>query len=350
MPLPLPEFMRVVLVNAPAADVQAQRAALLIEQAVKQLCRNQPAYECIVIPGKERAGTFSFLQKQRQQQAIMKLDPDVVLYASPFNLLPVKTLKTAVLVTGLNNSSQIGLLKKQRSKLSAIITDSMQLKTEIAESFKIDEGRIQIVQLIEESIDENPATNPETREKFTSGHEYFFYGGYIGENSNWGFVLQAFSQFKKWQQSGLQLVIAGVMETAYQQGFQEKLDTYKYRHDVICLNDAKPAEKNELVAAAFNVMDEAETFEGRMNILNAFRTGIPVIVHKNAMAEEFCGEAALYADFRNAGNLSQQMISLYKNEDAYTRLASKGKIISSHRTSAQMLSQLNHSLLTAIKQ
>ena len=67
------------------------------------------------------------------------------------------------------------------------------------------------------------------RDEFTNGKEYFFYTGDVDEEGQWEKVLQAFSQFKKWQQSGLQLVCGGHIHPTFSNVFHEKLEAYKYR-------------------------------------------------------------------------------------------------------------------------
>lgn len=281
--------MKIVLVNAPASDVHAQRAGELLQQAVSDL-----DHECIVLPGKELPGTLQFFERRKQAQALRELQPGLVIYCSEKNFLPVKELK------------------------SIIVTDIFW-------------------------ADENITNSQALRDEFTAGKEYFFYTGDIDEEGQWERVLQAFSQFKKWQQSGLQLGLGGHIDPKFKDVFHEKLEAYKYRQDIII------QQHHQLAAAAFCVISTASFADERMDILTAFHSGIPVIAHDSVTSKNFCGDSALYANFRDAKALSQQMISVYKNEAMYNHLSEKGKLVSSGYSKQRMLEQLSARIQQAVK-
>jgi len=274
--------MRIILVNAPPSDVHAQRSGALLEQAIKDL-----GHECVALPGKELPGALQFFEKRKQQQALRQLRPDVVVYCSQKNCLQVKGLR------------------------SIVIDD--------------------IVFLNEESF---PGVQPLHR-------EYFFYTGDVDADGQWERVLQAFSQFKKWQQSGLLFVLGGHIDPTFKNTFHEKLEAYKYKQDIIVQQDP------QLAAKAFCVISTAKFIDERMDILTAFKFGIPVIADESS---KFCGDSALYANFKDPKSLSQQMIAVYKNESMYNHLSEKGKLVSSGYSRQQTLEQLNARIQAAGEQ
>ncbi|HYC29263.1 MAG TPA: glycosyltransferase [Chitinophagaceae bacterium] len=281
--------MKIVLVNAPPSDVHAKRAGDLLEQAIKDL-----GHECIVMPGHELPGALQFFERQKQRQALKNLQPDVIVYCSAKNFLQVKGLR------------------------SVAITDIQ---------FWNDEK----------------LTNPQAlRDEFTAGREYFFYTGDIDADAQWERVLQAFSQFKKWQQSGLKLVLGGHIDPKFRNIFHEKLEAYKYKQDII-------VQQNDLLpAAAFCVLSTADFPDERMDILTAFNHGIPVIAYDSAISKKLCGDAASYIDLKDAKALSQQMISIYKNEAMYNHLSEKGRLVSNGYSRQQMLEQINARIQAAV--
>ena len=282
--------MKIVLVNAPPSDVHAQRTGALLEQAIRDL-----GHQCIVLPGNELPGALHFFEKRKQQQALRNLQPDVVAYCSSKNFLPVKGLR------------------------SIVVNDDIQFWS-----------------------DENITDLKLLRDDFTGGKEYFFYTGDIDAESQWERVLQAFSQFKKWQQSGLQLVLGGNINPSFKNIFQEKLAAYKYKQEIII------QQNNQLPAAAFCVLSTASFPDERMDIVTAFKFGVPVIVHDAAPGKKLCGDSALYADFKDAKSLSQQMISVYKNEAMYNHLSEKGKLAASGYSRQQMLDQISARIVSAM--
>ena len=339
--------MRVVFVSAPPSDVQAQKASILLEQAVQELCLQQQGYVCMVVPGNELPGMLAFGERRRQKQAVTDLQPDLVIYASPANFSTIRGLRMLVLLTAGADAPQNRRTGKFDPRLAAFITDSPQLKKEISSAQDIPSECISIVPFFEDSTTTKDAMA--IREAYTSGKEYFFYSGPIDAESQWERVLQAFSQFKKWQQSGLQLLLAGTINPTYNSTFHEKLSSYKYRNDVITI-DTINADKSELLAAAFCVLSTAGSFNERMDIITAFNAGIPVIAHNNAISKDLCVDSALFANFTDQKELSQQMISVYKNEGIYNHLAEKGRLAGSRFDRQQMLSDLHRAILEVIEQ
>lgn len=339
--------MRVVFVSAPPSDVQAQKASIMLEQALQELCLQQQGYECRVLPGNELPGMLAFGQRQKQRQAVTDLQPDLVIYASPVNFLTIRGLRMLVLLTAGADAPQNHRTGKFDPRLAAFITDSPQLKQEISAAHEIPGECISIVPFFENSTTSQDAIS--IREAYTSGKEYFCYGGPIDAENQWERVLQAFSQFKKWQQSGFQLLLAGNVNPNYNATFQEKLSAYKYRNDVITI-DTINAGRNDVLAAAFCVLSTAGSFNERMDILAAFNAGIPVIAHNNAISKDLCVDSALYANFTDQKELSQQMISMYKNEGIYNHLAEKGRLAGSRFSRQQMLDELHRAMREVIEQ
>ncbi|HTL07708.1 MAG TPA: glycosyltransferase, partial [Chitinophagaceae bacterium] len=85
---------------------------------------------------------------------------------------------------------------------------------------------------------------------YTGGRSYFLFTGDISEQHLLIDLLKAFSTFKKWQLSNMQLVIAG-SSTGWTDQLEEKLASYKYRQDVVVLKDADNASIARLVAACY---------------------------------------------------------------------------------------------------
>jgi glycosyltransferase involved in cell wall biosynthesis len=339
--------MKVVLVSAPPSDVQARQASLMLERAVQEVCLLRQGYECIVLPGNELPGVLAFGERRRQQQVLRNLQPDLVIYASPANVLPLRGLPMLVLLIAGAGAPQNKPAQKHQPKIAGFITDSGALKKEAANAFQMPSQQICVLPLFEAAnIHDNASL---IRETYTSGKEYFLYSGPIDAESGWERVLQAFSQFKKWQQSGLQLLLAGTIHPGYNDTFREKLNAYKFRDDVIT-SDATNAQNSELITAAFSVLSTANSFNERMDIITAFNAGVPVIAHNGAIGKDLCGDSVLYANFTEQRELSQQMISIYKNEGIYNHLVEKGRLAGSRFSRQQMLDELHCCMIAAAEQ
>lgn len=161
------------------------------------------------------------------------------------------------------------------------------------------------------------------KEQYTGGTEYFLCTGGIHPRKNLMNLLKAFSLFKKWQHSNMKLVVAGRLAWQYDD-ILEKLKTYKYRQDVIRTGYLPDNELAKLTAAAYAAVYPS-FFEGfGVPIIEAMRSGVPVITSNTSSMPETGGEAALYADPNDPDAIAKHMLSLYRDETFRSRLIDTG--------------------------
>lgn len=219
------------------------------------------------------------------------------------------------------------------SKAARIATVSFFSKKDILENFKTEEEKIDVVYNGVKNIFQpaNQSVKMMTREKYTSGKEYFLYTGSIHPRKNLLNLLKAFSIFKKRMQSNLKLVIAGRLAWKYE-GFIEKLKSYKYREEVILSGYVGEKELVELMGAAYAFVYPS-LWEGfGLPVPEAMRSGIPVITSENSAMEEIAGDAALYVDPTNPASIAEKMMLIYKDENLRKELIAKGNIVQSKYT------------------
>jgi glycosyltransferase involved in cell wall biosynthesis len=98
------------------------------------------------------------------------------------------------------------------------------------------------------------------KEEYAGGTEYFLFTGDIYPPDHLITLLKAFSYFKKWQQSNMKLIMAGPANRKTEK-LKEKLATYKYREDVIIIENPDPQTIQELTGAAYAPVsiDQPET-------------------------------------------------------------------------------------------
>jgi glycosyltransferase involved in cell wall biosynthesis len=128
-------------------------------------------------------------------------------------------------------------------------------------------------------------------------------------------LLKAFSLFKKRQQSGMLLVLAGRMEAF--EGVVLRLKSYKYRQDVSWSRRA-PA------GAAYAVLLPVEGASLGTTLLNTWRSGVPVIAAGGGLLEEMAQGAALGVAPGDPASLAAQLMRIYKEEDLRQELIGKG--------------------------
>ncbi|MBC8033100.1 MAG: glycosyltransferase [Chitinophagaceae bacterium] len=182
---------------------------------------------------------------------------------------------------------------------------------------------------VAESVTPHPDAKPldwnqkeAAKETYTSGREYFIFAGTIHSRHRLLVLLKAFSEFKKWQQSEMMLIIAG-STSKWTAELKDKLLTYKYRQDVQLLENPSPEVLLRLIACAYALvyLDEQDAFP--VDILNALQSRIPVIAdHTPSIEKAMAGRGILTAP-GNHQELAAHLVRLYKDESFRTALIEK---------------------------
>lgn len=162
-----------------------------------------------------------------------------------------------------------------------------------------------------------------TKDRITSGTEFFLYAGAIHPRKNLINLLKAFSKFKKRLQSSMKLVLAGRLAWKNNE-FLELLKTYKYKEDVVLTGYLEEAELARLMASAYAFVYPS-LFEGfGVPVIEAMKCGVPVLTSKGSSMEEITGGAALYFDPQNSDDIADKLMRIYKDEDERKVMIEKG--------------------------
>jgi glycosyltransferase involved in cell wall biosynthesis len=148
-----------------------------------------------------------------------------------------------------------------------------------------------------------------------------FFIAVIEDNNVDDFVLllQAFSKFKKWQQSSMQLLVFAKYESLGED-ILEKHKTYKYRDDVRLTEDVEEKQMAAIIASAYALIHVAEDKPDLLMISVALQCSLPVISSENIDVKEYAGEAALYCNEKTPEAFGQILIQLYKDENLHAQL------------------------------
>ncbi len=160
--------------------------------------------------------------------------------------------------------------------------------------------------------------------QYTGGRSFFLFTGDISEDHQLIELLKAFSIFKKWQQSNMQLVLAGSY-TAWTDTLEEKLQTYKYREDVVLLKNNNPNITAQLVAACYAMLYPAGAPVFPLALLWAVQSHKAVIATGNATNRQLTSAALWVDEHQTAEGFSKAMILLYKDESQLQLLVQQAK-------------------------
>jgi glycosyltransferase involved in cell wall biosynthesis len=158
------------------------------------------------------------------------------------------------------------------------------------------------------------------KSRFSQNAEYFV--AVLPDNDEKNFVelLRAFSKFKKWQQSGMQLLLLP-KEEAFSSNIDNKLDTYKYKNDVKLINDADMKETANIIATAYALLHITTKDSDLWPVSAAMQCSTPVLAYYTESMQEYCGEAGTFVKEHSHEAFGEQLISLYKDETLRTKMS-----------------------------
>jgi len=232
------------------------------------------------------------------------------------------------------------------NKAKRIVTMSQFSKTSISNKYRIDPGKIDVLNISPDLIFKpvSETLKEIVKEKYADGKEYFLYTGAIHPRENLLNLLKAFSFFKKRQKSNMQLLLAGELNDSYKE-FSIKLSSFRFRDEVKILGNLLPGEKAEIVASAYAVIYPSLLEDFALQPLEAMQCDVPVITGNYGALPEICGDAALYTDATDFNDIAEKMMLLFRDEDKKTTLVNNGKKRIGHFTRQNTLDQFWRSIL-----
>ncbi|SHJ24853.1 Glycosyltransferase involved in cell wall bisynthesis [Tangfeifania diversioriginum] len=208
-----------------------------------------------------------------------------------------------------------------------IATVSNYSKKDITHSFTIDEEKIDVVYNgINTAYTPTPPGNQKaTRKKYTSGSEYFLFVGALHPRKNITGLLEAFDTFKVKDKKGIKLLIVGGQ--MHKTGkISETYKNMQFKNDVVFTGRVPTSKLHSILGAAL-ALTFIPFFEGfGIPVVEAMSAGVPVICSNTTSLPEVGGEAVIYVDPNNSGQISDAMKLLAGNSEKRNELIQKGFI------------------------
>lgn len=208
-----------------------------------------------------------------------------------------------------------------------IATVSKYSKTDISQSYGISSDLIDVVY---NGVNERyqPTSEEEkerTRQKITSGSPYFLSIGSLHPRKNIDGLLRAYDEFRNAGNTEAKLVIAGdeLFKTAE---IRKTLKCMRFKNEVIFTGRLSVEDLHQLLGAAL-ALTFVSFFEGfGIPVLEAMRTGVPVICSNTSSLPEVGGEAVLFVDPFDGRQITAAMQRIVDDENLRVELIAKGHV------------------------
>ena len=148
-----------------------------------------------------------------------------------------------------------------------------------------------------------------TKEKYTSGFDYYLFPVNAILKPHIVTVLKAFSQLKKWQKTSLKLML--LFENEIDEKLLPDFKNYKYKNDVVSVKETVQNSLS-LTAASFALIFLGD-YSYKQNVYDALQYNIPVIAADTNDNRILFNQAVAYASLTTEG-LAQQLQIMYKDE------------------------------------
>ena len=161
------------------------------------------------------------------------------------------------------------------------------------------------------------------RNKYANGSPFFLYVGSLHSRKNIVRLIEAFMIFKNASGSTTKLILAG-NKYDWTPAMEDALNSSEYKDDIILTGRIYQTELINLMGSAL-ALTYVSYFEGfGMPILEAMRSGTPVITSDCTSIPEVAGEAALMVDPFQSEDIASAMAKVETSQKLRHELIEKG--------------------------
>jgi glycosyltransferase involved in cell wall biosynthesis len=212
----------------------------------------------------------------------------------------------------------------QKASMLAVMNES--LREPLQSKYKVSTEKISYIP-ISIDIPEHPVSETEKsniKTTLAGGHEYFLYFATPSSMGNIIHLLKAFSIFKKWQKSSMQLLI--LFDTPINGNEIPGFSNYKYREEVKPLYLENSSDRPALIAAAYACICMPTIGILETGGMESFAHAVPIISNDLPYYHALYANGALFTDEAEK-NIAEKMMRLYKDENLRNNLAAHAKSI-----------------------
>lgn len=210
-------------------------------------------------------------------------------------------------------------------KADRIATVSEFSKNDIASLYNIHVDKIDVVYNgANEAYVPIPSIDQDmVRQKLTNGLPYFYFIGSLHPRKNLANLFRAYDLYRKNSDYKAKLVITGVKKW-WTKEIESVYSEMSFKDDVIFTGRLTVPEARQTMASAL-ALTYVSYFEGfGIPIVEAFRSGTPVITSNVSSMPEISGDAALIVDPFDVSSISRALIQISSDDKLREQLIAKG--------------------------
>lgn len=261
------------------------------------------------------------------RKALKKIKADIFFSPDSIGLSrPVcKTVSTIHDVNFITNPKNFAFLLRwfysSRTPLLAnasdiIVTVSEYSKQEIIRLLNVKSGKVRVVYNacrpgfgpVSEDV------RKAVRLKYTEGKEYFVFIGGLYHRKNLVRLVEAFEIFKNKNRSEIKLVIVGKAGAEARPLFR-KIDTSPWKKDIVVTGRISDDDEVKNILSSALALTYVSVLEGfGMPMVEAMKSGVPVLASSSSCMPEVGGNAALYANPYDVADIANKMTEMYNND------------------------------------
>lgn len=206
-----------------------------------------------------------------------------------------------------------------------LATVSEASKQDMTDRYDIDPEKISVVySACPDTFHPLPAAEQQAvRDRYTEGKAYFIFVGAISPRKNTVKIMEAYELFRMRQGTDMKLVLVG--RKAWMTGeFDKCLSNHPYRDDIIHLQGVDSSTLTGLLGSAYASLYPSLLEGFGLPVLEAQKSGVPLITSNCFSMPEVAGDGALLVDPESAGDICSKMEALYTDEALRLALIEKG--------------------------
>jgi glycosyltransferase involved in cell wall biosynthesis len=270
------------------------------------------------------------------KRKLKALNADVFL--SPEGWLPkLKSINSVAVIHDLNfEHHPENIIRSHRSfflhffpiyakRATRIATVSEYSKNDISSTYGIQRSDIDVVYngANERYAPIKPEEKKIIKETYSFGKDYFLFVGTLHPRKNLEHLFLAYEAYRLETKSDKKLIICGNKKWWPKQ-LESTFQSLQFKNDILLLGRMSNDELFKLTAAAF-CMTYVPQFEGfGIPIIEAMKSGTPVITSNTSSMPEVSGDAALLADPFSPADIAKQMVRIDRDEQLWQELSTKG--------------------------